>query len=130
MFVCFLVVNSASLISPTVSAMMPFFKNYCNSKPCFNIRRTGFSIINFRDGTWVVQHVYSSRGTTLPSLWGKYVAIMFGITLNLQSYVEKIDFFFILSLFRNKLYCFINWNPFYLAQESLNICPISYWIYS
>lgn len=107
MFVCFLVGNSASLISPTVSAMMPFFKNYCNSKPCFNIRRTGFSIIiNFRDGTWVVQRVYSSRGTTLPSLWGKYVAIMFGITLNLQSYVEKIDFFFILSLIQEQVILF------------------------
>lgn len=45
--------------------MMPFFKNDCNSKTCFNIRRTGFSIIiNFKDGTWVVQHVYSSRWTT------------------------------------------------------------------
>ena len=42
----------------------------------------------------------------LPSLWGKYVAIMFGITLNLQSYVEKIDFFFILSLIQEQVILF------------------------
>lgn len=53
------------ILLPWSLQMMPFFKNYCNSKTCFNIRRTDFSIIiNFKDVTCIVQHVYSSRWTT------------------------------------------------------------------